>query len=225
MVFPDALLNVVYPTPTAAAGVIYQPPLRRSSYDVDADLSTWELEFVLDVDCRPHGRVRSVPARQPNLRSAVRHVTMGDVDAAGILYFPSPYRWLEEMFTGWLRDLGHPLSNLLHSNAACPCVASAASYPSPAKLDEELDLELVPTLIGTSSFGVAMLARRSRDATTVVHAGSWHVWSALGGDRAERSIAPSPLPNWLRDALTAATLCEPPRPGRRASTHPYGGPV
>lgn len=147
---------------------------------------------------------------------------MGDVDAAGVLYFPTPYRWLEELFSGWLRNLGHPLSELLRGEAACPCVASAATYPAPATLDEELELELLPTSIGRSSFGVAMVARRARDATTVVHAGSWHVWSALGGDGATRTITPRPLPDWLRAALDAATLREPPVPGRPVPTHPSG---
>jgi hypothetical protein len=34
---------------------------------------------------------------------------MGDVDAAGILYSAAPYRWMEELFTGWLKGVDRPV--------------------------------------------------------------------------------------------------------------------
>jgi acyl-CoA thioesterase FadM len=148
---------------------------------------------------------------------------MGDVDAAGILYFPVAYRWLEEMFGGWLRELGHPISGLIRSGEACPCVASAATYPSPVTVDEEIDFALVPTNIGITSFAVAVIARRSDDLSAVVHAGSWHVWSAFAGDGRERTIIPRPLPAWLREALAAVPMSEPPMPGRSAVALTSGG--
>lgn len=145
------------------------------------------------------------------LRRAVRHVSMADVDAAGVLYFASPYRWMEELFSGWLRDLGHPLVDLLHGQAVCPCVSSCARYPAPAVVDDELEVVLVPTSIGVRSFGLAMIARRTRDAVTVVHAGEWHVWTTFGNDGNRRTLTPAPLPRWLRDSLVSVHLREPPR--------------
>ena len=35
-------------------------------------------------------------------------VTMADVDAAGIIYFASPLRWAEKLFTTWAHEMGHP---------------------------------------------------------------------------------------------------------------------
>jgi acyl-CoA thioesterase FadM len=139
---------------------------------------------------------------------------MGDVDAAGILYFPVPYRWHEELFTGWLKDVGHPISGMLRGDAACPCVGSAATYPATAGVDDELEMTLHPTKAGTTSFGLATCVRRIDDGRLVVHVGSWHVWSAFVGEGPDRTLRPTPLPSWLRNALAEAPLIEPPAPGR-----------
>jgi acyl-CoA thioesterase FadM len=142
---------------------------------------------------------------------------MGDVDAAGILYFPAAYRWLEELFTGWLKAEGHPISEMLEGAGACPCVASAATYPAPVTVDDELWLSLHPTRIGTTSFGIAATARRVDDGTPALHVGSWHVWSTFTGRGRGLSLTPGPLPGWLRDALESTPTIDPPRPALPAA--------
>lgn len=125
------------------------------------------------------------------LATARRRVAMGDVDAAGILYFAAPYRWLEELFTGWLKDAGHPVSAMLRSQVACPCVASAATYLAPLSLDDEITLTLQPSsvehrhhLLRGDRGGAAGGRRRSR--------GSSHRLACLGSLR--RSGSPEHLP-------------------------------
>jgi acyl-CoA thioesterase FadM len=152
------------------------------------------------------------------LRSSRRHVTMADVDAAGVLYFGAPYPWMEELFSGWLRDLGHPLVHMLHERAACPCVSSCATYPAPAFVDDELVLELAPTHVGTTSFGLTMTARRVRDDVVVVHSGEWHVWALFGGGGPMQTLTGAPLPEWLRESLTSVPLRPAPRPGASSPT-------
>ncbi|MCW2702646.1 MAG: Acyl-CoA thioesterase FadM [Blastococcus sp.] len=139
---------------------------------------------------------------------------MGDVDAAGILYFPVPFRWHEELFTGWLKDVGHPISGMLRDGEACPCVGSAATYPAPAAVDDELEMTLHPTSAGTTSFGLTTRVRRVDNGRLVVHVGSWHVWAAFTGEAPNRTLSPTPLPSWLRIALADAPMTEPPAPGR-----------
>jgi acyl-CoA thioesterase FadM len=149
---------------------------------------------------------------------------MGDVDAAGILYFPAAYRWQEELFTGWLKDTGHAISEMLEGDAACPCVASAATYPAPIAVDDELWLSLHPTRIGTTSFGIAATARRIDDGTPVLHVGSWHVWSTFAGTGRSRSLTSAPLPEWLRNALESTPTIDPPGPALPAAAISGGRP-
>lgn len=111
---------------------------------------------------------------------------------------------------------------MLREGETCPCVGSAANYRAPV-LDDELELELGATSAGKKSLGLAMTARRTPDSAIVVHSVEWHGWAEFSGDGERRTLAPAPLPGWLRDALAAAPLCQPPHLGRPSSAHPQGG--
>ncbi|PXY16710.1 hypothetical protein BA062_38610 [Prauserella flavalba] len=157
------------------------------------------------------------------LASSRRRVTMGDVDAAGILYFAAPYRWLEELLTGWWKATGHPLSEMLRSGSGCPSVASAARYSRPLTVDDEIALALYPSLIGRTSFAVTAVVTRIDDGAVAVEASSWHVWSSFGDPRSPGGIQARPLPDWLRTALAAAPLTDPAAPHRSPSPNELPG--
>jgi acyl-CoA thioesterase FadM len=88
------------------------------------------------------------------LARARRRLAMGDVDAAGILYFAAPYRWHEELFSSWFATIGHPVSGMLRAGTGCPCVDSSASYAVPLTLDDEIELHLRPSAAGRTSFAL-----------------------------------------------------------------------
>lgn len=140
------------------------------------------------------------------LRAMTKRVTMADVDAAGILYFASPYRWLEEHVTGWLIDCHHPLSELLKGGYAFPCVSSSASYSAPVRVDDILNVTLHPLHIGRTSFAVGARCQRA-DGAHVVSVAAWHVWVEFG-----ESPLSMPLPPWLRNGLEQAPIIDLPVP-------------
>lgn len=144
-----------------------------------------------------------------SLASISRRISMGDVDAAGILYFAAPYPWLEDAFTGWLKQCGHPLSSLLSNGFGCPCVTSATSYHVPLVLDDELSVSLNASSIGRTSFSITIEARRVGDQTVAVRSTAWHVWSEFDGYAVPPAIRPATLPKWLDNALRAARLVAP----------------
>lgn len=124
---------------------------------------------------------------------------MADVDAANTLYIATPYRWSEELFTGWLHRLGHPLSQMLAAGRGCPTVSSAASFRRPVHLDDDVECRLVLEDAGRSSFGTRTdVVTASGEVAVDVHVR--HVWTVMhpGG-----SWTAEPLPGWLRDALVA----------------------
>lgn len=65
-------------------------------------------------------------------------VVMGDVDAAGVLYFGSVFRWHERSFSEWLARIGSPLEEILAAGRALPVRSAGAEYPSSAGLGDEL---------------------------------------------------------------------------------------
>jgi acyl-CoA thioesterase FadM len=157
------------------------------------------------------------------LASSRRHVAMGDVDAAGILYFAAPYRWHEELLTGWWKTIGHPLSDMLRSDHGCPSVSSVARYSRPLTVDDEIALALYPSRIGRTSFAVTTVVTQVDDGAVAVDASSWHVWTKFGDPRVPGGIQSRPLPDWLRTGLAAAPLTEPAAPHRSPSPNGLTG--
>lgn len=146
---------------------------------------------------------------ETSLLTTQRRVPMADVDAAGILYFGAPYRWLEDAFTGWLSAIGHPLGVLLRSGHGCPCVTSATSYGVPLVLDDEISVRLRPSSLGRSAFSLTTEVTRLRDDALALRSTAWHVWSDFDGAADPPVVTPTPVPGWLREAFTATTWTTP----------------
>lgn len=145
----------------------------------------------------------SAPAGGRVLCVRTTRMTMGDTDAAGLLYFGAVYPWLEQMFTTWLYDVGHPLSALLASGAAVPCVHSEATYRYALTLDMPLVLTLRSHEIGRTSFGFTLDVHREGAPDPGVRVRSRHVFGRMaGGSASDRTLRPEPLPSWLREALS-----------------------
>jgi acyl-CoA thioesterase FadM len=120
-------------------------------------------------------------------------VVMADVDAASILYFTTPYRWQELLFTGWMHAIGHPVGELLGSGCGCPAVHSACDYKRPLRLDDFVRCELWSEEVGRSSFGIALRGYEDASGELAVETATRHVWVENG--------AAAPIPDWLRTAL------------------------
>lgn len=138
------------------------------------------------------------------LRQDDYYVRMADVDAARVIYYASPLRWMETLIGDWYRDLGHSLSDQLTGSENCPCVDVHLSYRRPVRLDDRLALALQVERIGRSSFALLMTA--SDDAGRV--AVEVHTIYASVAIAADGSVRSAPLPEWLR-----AGLGEPGPPG------------
>jgi YbgC/YbaW family acyl-CoA thioester hydrolase len=137
------------------------------------------------------------------LATASRRVTMADTDAAGIIYFASPLRWVEEMFSGWFVEIGHPFSVLLPEGLATPAVSIRADYSSPLALDELIDLEMLASHVGVSSFAVHAVVTRRGDAQPALSLTVHHVFGRLNRGPGAKFV-PEVLPEWLRAPLTAS---------------------
>ena len=123
-------------------------------------------------------------------------VVMADVDAAGILYFATPYRWQELLFTGWMHAIGHPVSELLGSGNGCPAVRSSCEYLRPLRLDDFVRCELTCEDTGRTSFEIGVRGCEEASGELAVQTATRHVWVEGG--------ASTELPEWLRSALTHA---------------------
>lgn len=162
--------------------------------------------------------------REP-LARARRRLAMGDVDAAGILYFAAPYRWHEELFSSWFATVGHPVSGMLRGGTASPCVGSSAGYSVPLALDDAIELCLSPASVGRTSFALTTTAYRVADAVAAVTVTSHHVWSLFSPGAPATALRAEPLPTWLRELLAGAPRAPAPGPGRAARPHTMGAEI
>lgn len=139
--------------------------------------------------------------RSPLLRGARRRVVMADVDAARILYFGTPFRWFEELFTLWLQSIGHSAGHMLSTGVSTPVVASHCEYLRPIGLDDLVDLELRAGAIGERSFSVHGFAVKENERGSALQFEAAHVWVEF--DELDHGVAlrAKPLPSWLRSSL------------------------
>jgi YbgC/YbaW family acyl-CoA thioester hydrolase len=145
-------------------------------------------------------------------------VTMADVDAAGIIYFASPLRWAEKLYTCWLHGLGHTHTQMFAAGIATPAVNVTVDYRSHVSVDDELRLELTAARIGVTSFALRLqvFVERHGDAPPpsdgvltgrpeAVEVRTTHVFCRYthpSYDHDARTVK-QPLPEWLRNALEA----------------------
>jgi YbgC/YbaW family acyl-CoA thioester hydrolase len=142
-------------------------------------------------------------------------VTMADTDAAGIIYYASPLRWMELLLGGWLERLGHPISGMLGGNEAIPVVGAEVRYQSPLGLDDHCQLRLSAERIGTTTFTVRCDVAGPRAGRPAVVVVVTHAYGRFGRPRpgAGATIETRPLPPWLREALEADGKDPGPDPG------------
>ncbi|HVW45285.1 MAG TPA: hotdog domain-containing protein [Amycolatopsis sp.] len=130
-------------------------------------------------------------------------ITMADVDAAGIIFYGSPLRWAENLFSSWLGDIGHPLRTMFAERIATPAVAVHVTYRSHVTLDDECRLTLSTARIGTTSFTLRCEVRVADAAAVAVETLATHVYTEYTHPSSPNpaKTRARPLPGWLRTAL------------------------
>jgi 4-hydroxybenzoyl-CoA thioesterase len=77
-------------------------------------------------------------------------VRFGDVDAAGIVYYPQLFDRVVRTVEEFLAEMGFPVSQFLDNDIGMPIVNAEVDLIAPIRLGDVLDIELSPT-IGDSS--------------------------------------------------------------------------
>jgi YbgC/YbaW family acyl-CoA thioester hydrolase len=124
-------------------------------------------------------------------------VRFGDLDAAGIAYYPRLVNFLhvafEDFFAG---HVGTPYPQVLRDGLAFPTVKVEMEYLSPVHHGDRVDVSVRIEKLGRSSVRVryegSVAGKPVFEATNV----------AVVVDR--KSFKPVPMPDWLRERFLAA---------------------
>jgi len=122
-----------------------------------------------------------------------RLVEWGDCDAAGIVYYPNFYRWMDGAYHHLTTTLGFDQRTLVneHGLLGTPLVDTGCTFATPASFGDELTIAMRLTSLGASSVRLAYTF--SRGATTVAtgHEARVFVRAVPGG--IEKAAIPEPI--------------------------------
>ena len=131
-------------------------------------------------------------------------VRFGDLDAAGIAYYPNLVNFLHEAFEDFFRGhVGRPFPEVYAEGISFPTVKLEMEFVSPVRYGDVVDVAVSVERIGRSS--VQVRYEGSVKGRPVFHARNTAVVVDM------KTFRPVPLPDWLRRRFEAALHTAPDR--------------
>jgi len=81
-------------------------------------------------------------------------VYWGDTDAAGIVYYPNFYKWMDEATHEFFTAIGHPTDILFQENIAIPLVETHCNFHQPVLYNVELTVQSEIAFIKEKAFKI-----------------------------------------------------------------------
>lgn len=129
-------------------------------------------------------------------------VRFGDLDAAGIAYYPNLVNYLHEAFEDFFRGhVGRTFPEVYAEGLSFPTVKVEMEFVSPVRYGDQVDVGVSVERIGRSS--VHMRYEGTVGGRAVFHARNIAVMVDL------KTFRPVPLPDWLRGRFEAALAPTP----------------
>jgi 1,4-dihydroxy-2-naphthoyl-CoA hydrolase len=120
-------------------------------------------------------------------------ISLGDTDAAGVLFYARLFDLVQRAFEAHLEASGIPISRCFAQGVVAPVVHAEANYRAPLRLGDAITVESTVESIGDTSVQMGYVVRKS-DGTLAAEALVIHV--CIGSDG--KSV---PVPAALRTAL------------------------
>jgi 4-hydroxybenzoyl-CoA thioesterase len=138
-------------------------------------------------------------------------VRFGDLDGAGIAYYPNLVNFLhvsfEDFFTG---HVGRPYPEVFKGGLGLPTVKIEMEFFSPVQYGDRVEVGVVVERVGTSSVQIRYEGSvrgkpvfRARNTAVIVDM---------------KTFTSTPIPAWLRERLQAAMETPAPRPASESTT-------
>jgi 4-hydroxybenzoyl-CoA thioesterase len=124
-------------------------------------------------------------------------VRFGDLDPAGIAYYPNLVNFLHEAFEDFFTGhVGKPYPEVFREGVGFPTVKVEMDFLSPVHYGDHVDVVVVPETIGRTS--VRFRYEGSVNGRPVFRAYNTQVVVDM------RTFRPTPVPQWLRDSFERA---------------------
>ena len=128
-------------------------------------------------------------------------VRFGDLDAAGIAYYPNLVNFLHEAFEDFFAGhVGRPYPEVYREGVGFPTVKVEMEFLSPVRYGDRVQVGLTVERVGNSSVQIRYAG--SVDGRAVFKARNVAVVVDM------KTFRPTPLPAWLRERFEAAMETE-----------------
>jgi 4-hydroxybenzoyl-CoA thioesterase len=130
-------------------------------------------------------------------------VRFGDLDAAGIAYYPNLVNFLHESFEDFfVGHVGRPYPEVYAEGLGFPTVKLEVDFMAPVRYGDHVDMRLTVEKVGRSS--VQMRYEGSVGGRPVFRGRNVAVVVDM------KTFRPQPLPAWLRERFLSAMESPPP---------------
>lgn len=131
-----------------------------------------------------------------------RKLTWGDCDPAGIIFYPTYYRWMDSASWDMIAAAGFPAKRVRAEHLAFPLVDSNCTFISSPTFGDECEVRSHVTKWGRTSFTVSHEFVLAADERLLARGSESRVWCRYenGPGSALKSM---PIPDEIRRALGA----------------------
>ena len=102
-------------------------------------------------------------------------VQWGDCDPAGIIFYPTYFRWMDSATWAFFESAGYPAKRFRAEHLSMPLVSADCQFISPALHGDRCEVRSRIARFGGASFGVAHEILRE-DGVTLAKGGETRVW-------------------------------------------------
>ncbi|MFJ8261964.1 acyl-CoA thioesterase [Rummeliibacillus sp. NPDC094406] len=126
-------------------------------------------------------------------------VHWGDTDAAGIVFYPNYYKWMDEATHELFSRIGYPTQQLLEEQIIIPLLETHCVFKKPVQYNVDLSVQLHVDYVKDKIFKV--IYSFFLENNLVAEGYSVRAWATLGENLRAVSI-----PNQVRDLLLEQKL-------------------
>jgi 4-hydroxybenzoyl-CoA thioesterase len=131
-----------------------------------------------------------------------RSLAWGDCDPAGIIYYPTYYRWMDAASWALLASAGYTAARIRAEHVTMPLVDSSCAFLASPTFGDECEVRSSVTKWGRSSFTVGHEVVLAADGKLLARGSESRVWCRYQ-DGPGSPLKSEPLPADLRLALGA----------------------
>ena len=132
-----------------------------------------------------------------------RTLTWGDCDPAGIIYYPTYYRWMDAATWALVGQGGYPAARLRAGHLSMPLVDSQCAFLSSPTFGDECEVRSHVSRWGRSSFTVSHEFVLLPEGKVLARGSEARVWCRYEAGPGS-PLKAIPLPDDLRAALGAS---------------------